>query len=61
MADIGETTVSIQTRCPNMRQHINPVDVGGRLIGVPCKDCYSVTVTSTRIPWRESVPWKVVE
>jgi len=43
---------SIQWRCPRISRH----DIDN--LPKPCPDCYSVVVTSRRIPYRESVRWQ---
>lgn len=41
---------SVQWRCPNMQAHERP-----RMVPVPCADCYSLEVTSRRVPYRKPV------
>lgn len=51
-ADIAEVSESIQTRCPNMSRHF-----AGDLL-MPCSECYSLRVTSERLPeWQPDVRW----
>lgn len=51
----GETEQSIQHRCPRMNKHHHP-----RNEEIPCGECYSLRVTSERVPWEPSQPWRVV-
>lgn len=45
--------VSVQHRCPRMIQHVDPA----LRLPVPCDQCYSVVITSVRVPWRPEEPW----
>lgn len=49
MNRIGETTVSVQDRCPNMRDHIDRGEV--TFTRKQCPQCYSVIVTTVRVPF----------
>lgn len=51
---------SIQHRCPNMRDHVDPTNIGGPLLNVPCPDCYSLEVTAIRLPYRPVEPERPV-
>lgn len=51
--------VSVQHHCPRMREHIEHAFNSGRRgtphpddLPIPCPDCYSIVVTSVRIPWQ---------
>jgi hypothetical protein len=51
-------SVSVQLRCPRMGEHV-PRDGLGRPgerdgLAVPCPDCYSIVVTTIRVPWQPS-------
>lgn len=47
-----EVTQSVQTRCPQMRDHVY------REVPVPCPDCYSVRVTVERFnEWQPEERW----
>ena len=39
-------------RCPNMRDHIDWSDPGV-VVNVPCSECYSLTQTAERSPFRD--------
>lgn len=52
-APVSENSYSVQHRCPQMAKHdSNPP------LPVPCPECYSLLVTSTRIPYQKSVRWR---
>lgn len=59
-------TVSVQHRCPRMREHIIDLDYRepGQAPGslpVPCGDCYSIVVTTIRVPWQPSREFTITE
>lgn len=64
-------TISVQHRCPRMRDHLagwaeKPGSIGkpGETPGdlpVPCDDCYSIVVTSIRVPWQPSREFTITE
>lgn len=63
-ADLSPS-VSVQHRCPRMREHL-PSDGMGRPgerdgLPVPCPDCYSIVVTTIRVPWQPSWEFTITE
>lgn len=51
----GDTTFSVQWRCSDMGGHEGP-----SAVPKPCPACFSIAVTSTVIPYRESKHWTMV-
>lgn len=51
-ASVGATAISVQTRCTQWHVHEPPLSRPH-----PCEGCYSLVVTSVRVPYRDPRPW----
>lgn len=63
-ADLSPS-VAVQHRCPQMGEHLPSDGLGrpgdGDGLPVPCPDCYSIVVTTIRVPWQPSRDFTIVE
>lgn len=63
-----DPAVGVQHRCPRMREHVEGSwrDTGKpgshpRDLPVPCDECYSIVVTSVRIPWQPATRFTITD
>lgn len=56
-AQVADTRVSIQHRCPRMGEHVrpNPSCPCHPHLPIPCPDCYSIEVRTRRVPFRAAI------
>lgn len=52
-ARYGETTISVQPRCPNLDDHADGLPK-------PCPNCYSLIQTNVVVPYRPYIPFTTV-